>query len=114
MPSKGHSEEQIVAVLRQAEVGEKVVDICRRMSISPATFYTWRKQYTGLGIAELRELRQLRDENNRLKRLVADISLDQQILRKIVSKELYGLVNGASWPVVQRKATRPVSAEPRS
>ena len=88
MPKKGHSEEQIVAALQQAEAGEKVGDICRKMSISQATFYTWKKQYTGLGITELRELRQLRDENGRLKRLVADLSLDRQILQEIVSKKL--------------------------
>jgi putative transposase len=88
MPKKGHSEEQIVAALQQAEAGEKVADLCRKMSISQATFYTWRKQYAGLGITELRELRQLRDENSRLKRLVADLSLDRQILQEIVSKKL--------------------------
>ena len=88
MPRKGHSEEQIVAALQQAEAGEKVTDICRKLSISQATFYAWKKQYTGLGITELRELRQLRDENSRLKRLVADLSLDRQILQEIVSKKL--------------------------
>ena len=58
------------------------------MAISQATFYTWKKQYAGLGINDLRELRQLRDENSRLKRLVADLSLDRQILQEIVSKKL--------------------------
>jgi putative transposase len=58
------------------------------MSISQATFYTWKKHYAGLGITELRELRQLRDENSRLKRLVADLSLDRQILQEIVTKKL--------------------------
>jgi len=88
MPRKGHSEEQIVAALQQAEAGEKVTDLCRKLSISQATFYAWKKQYTGLGITELRELRQLREENGRLKRLVADLSLDRQILQEIVSKKL--------------------------
>ena len=88
MPRKGHSEEQVVAALQQAEAGEKVTDICRKLSISQATFYAWKKQYAGLGITELRELRQLRDENSRLKRLVADLSLDRQILQEIVSKKL--------------------------
>jgi putative transposase len=110
MPKKGHSEEQIVAALQHAEVGGKVADICRKMSISPATFHTWKRQYSGLGISELQELRQLRDENLRLKRLVADLSLDQQILQKIVSKELYSLVYGGSWPVGQRKATKSAGA----
>jgi putative transposase len=88
MPKKGHTEEQIVAALQQAESGEKVEEVCRRMGIGQATYYSWKKQYAGLGIAELRELRQLREENTRLKRLVADLSLDRQILQEIVSKKL--------------------------
>ncbi len=88
MSKKGHSEEPIVTALQQAEGGEKVAEICRKMSISQATFYTWKKQFAGLGINDLRELRQLRDENSRLKRLVADLSLDRQILQEIVSKKL--------------------------
>ena len=88
MPKKGHSEEQIVAVLRQAEAGEKVSEICRRVGISEGTYYVWKKQYAGLGVSELRELRQLREENGRLKRLVADLSLDRQILQEIVSKQI--------------------------
>ena len=85
MPRKAHTEEQIVAVLRQGEAGEKVADICRKVGISEGTYYAWKKQYAGLGINELRELR---DENGRLKRLVADLSLDRQILQEIVSKKL--------------------------
>ncbi len=88
MPKKGHTEEQIIAALKQHEGGEKTADICRRLSISQATFYLWKKQYAGLGVQELREMRQLREENTRLKRLVADLSLDRQILQEIVSKKL--------------------------
>lgn len=88
MPKKGHTEEQIIAALKQSESGEKTADICRKLSISQATFYLWKKQYAGLGIQELRELRQLREENGRLKRLVADLALDRQILQEIVSKKL--------------------------
>lgn len=88
MPKKGHSEEQIIAALKQYESGEKVADICRKMGVSQAAFYIWKKQYAGMGVQELRELRQLREENNRLKRLVADLSLDRQILQEIVSKKL--------------------------
>jgi putative transposase len=65
-----------------------VADICRKLGVSQASFYTWKKQYAGMGVQELRELRQLRDENSRLKRLVADLSLDRQILQEIVSKKL--------------------------
>lgn len=88
MPKKGHSEEQIIGALKQYESGEKTADICRKLGVSQATFYTWKKQYAGLGVQELRELRQLREENNRLKRLVADLALDRQILQEIVSKKL--------------------------
>ena len=79
MSKKGHTEEQIVAVPRQAEAREKVSDLCRKVGISEATYYAWKKQYAGLGISELRELRQLRDENGRLKRLVADLSLAARV-----------------------------------
>lgn len=88
MPKKGHTEEQIIAALKRQESGEKTTDICRKLGISQATFYLWKKQYAGLGVQELRELRQLRDENGRLKKLVADLSLDRQILQEIVSKKL--------------------------
>ena len=88
MPKKPHSEEQIVAVLRQVEAGERVADICRKVGISQATYYLWKRQYSGVGVSELRELRQLREENGRLKRLVADLSMDRQILQEIVSKKL--------------------------
>jgi putative transposase len=88
MPKKGHSEEQILAALHEGESGTKVAEICRRMGISQATYFLWKKKYTGLGLNELRELRQLRDENAKLKRLVADLSLDRHILQEIVQKRL--------------------------
>jgi putative transposase len=78
----------MAAVLRQGKAGEKVADICRKVGNSEGTYYAWKKQYAGLGMNDLRELRQLRDENGRLKRLVADLSLDRQILQEIVSKKL--------------------------
>ena len=74
--------------LKQYEAGDKTADICRKLGISQATFYMWKKQYAGLGVQELRELRSLRDENSRLKRIVADLTLDRQILQEIVSKKL--------------------------
>jgi putative transposase len=88
MPKKGHSEEQILRALRQAESGTTVKEICREHGISDATFYIWKKKYAGLGLSELRELRQLREENGKLKRLVADLSLDRHILQEIVQKKL--------------------------
>ncbi|MFZ0857373.1 MAG: transposase [Candidatus Acidiferrales bacterium] len=88
MPRKGHTEEQILQVLRQAEGGEKVTEICRKLGISEQTFYTWKRKYAGMGLSELRELRQLRDENGKRKKLVADLSLDRHMLQEIVRKKL--------------------------
>lgn len=88
MSRKGHTEEQIIEALQQAEAGAKTGELCRKLGISQATFYNWKKQYAGLGVQELRELRQLREENNRLKRMVVDLSLDRQILQEIVQKKL--------------------------
>ena len=82
---KGHTEEQILRALRQAESGSRVADICREHGISEATFYIWKKKYSGLGLSELR---QLREENSKLKHLVADLSLDRHILQEIVQKKL--------------------------
>ena len=69
MARKGHTEEEILRVLREAESGETVVEVCRKHGISQQSFYLWKKKYAGLGLNELRELRQLREENNKLKRL---------------------------------------------
>ena len=88
MAKRGHSEEEILRVLREAESGDTVVEVCRKHGISQQTFYLWKKKYAGLGLQELRELRQLRDENAKLKRLVADLSLDRHILQETVAKKL--------------------------
>ena len=88
MAKRGHTEEEILRVLREAESGDTVVEICRKHGISQQTFYLWKKKYAGLGLNELRELRQLREENGKLKRLVADLSLDRHILQEIVAKKL--------------------------
>ena len=88
MGKRGHSEEEILRVLREAESGDTVVEICRKHGISQQTFYLWKKKYAGLGLNELRELRQLREENAKLKRLVADLSLDRHMLQEIVAKKL--------------------------
>lgn len=87
MPRKGHTEEQIMAALRQVEAGKKVSDICRELGVSQQAFYSWKRRYAGLGLTELRELRQLRDENRKLKTLVADLTLDKHILQEVLSKK---------------------------
>ncbi|SEF77722.1 putative transposase [Bryocella elongata] len=79
MGKKGHREEDILRVSREAESGDTVVEICRKLGISQQTFYLWKKKYAGPGLSELHELRQLRDENAKLKRLVADLSLDRPL-----------------------------------
>jgi putative transposase len=87
MAKKARSEEQILRALHQAESGERVADICREHGVSEATFYVWKKKYNCLALNELRELRQLREENGKLKRLVADLSLDRHMLQEIVRKK---------------------------
>ena len=81
------TEEQIVMALRQAEVGTPVREIIRKLGITEPTFYRWKKKYGSLGVSELRELKQLRDENGRLKRVVADLSLDKDILQEALRKK---------------------------
>ena len=76
MRRKRFTEEQIAFALRQAEHGTKVVEVCRKMGISEQTFYRWKNKYNGMGPGELRRLKQLEEENKKLKRLVADLSLD--------------------------------------
>lgn len=88
MPRKGQAEEQIVFALKQVENGAKVLDVCRKLGITEQTFYRWKRQYENLGVSELRELRQLREENVRLKKLVADLSLDKHILQEVLSKKV--------------------------
>jgi putative transposase len=80
--------EQIVVALKQAEAGVPVKELCRKYEISDKTFYGWRQKYGGLQASELRELRQLREENQRLKRVVADLVLDKQVLSDVLSKKV--------------------------
>jgi putative transposase len=80
------SEEQVAYALRQAESGTAVADVCRQLGVSEATFYIWKKKFAHLGVSELRRMRQLEDENSRLKRLVADLTLDKHILMETIRK----------------------------
>ncbi len=88
MKKSKFTEEQIAFALKQAESGTTVEEICRKMGISQATFYAWRKKFGGLGVAELRRLRQLEEENRKLKQMVADLSLDKVMLQDVLSKKL--------------------------
>jgi len=87
MKRKRYTDEQIAYALRQAEAGTPVTEICRKMGVSQQAFYRWRRRFAGMGVAELRELRQLREENRKLKQLVADLSLDKHILQEVLSKK---------------------------
>ena len=80
------TEEQIAFGLRQVETGIPVNEVIRKMGITEQTFYRWKKKYGGLGVGELRELKQLREENRQLKQMVADLSLDKQMLQAVLSK----------------------------
>ncbi|WP_139322898.1 IS3 family transposase [Deinococcus marmoris] len=84
MKGKKHTEEQIAFALNQAETGVSVGEICRKMGIAESTFYHWKKKFSGLGVTELRRLRQLEDENRKLKQLVADLSLDKVMLQDVI------------------------------
>lgn len=80
------SEEQIIKILKRVELGQPLTDVCREEGISDATYYRWKAQYGGLEVSQLRRLRQLEDENRKLKQLVADLSLDNRALKDITAK----------------------------
>jgi putative transposase len=88
MPKKTFTEEHIAHVLRQAEAGVPVAELIRKTGITEQTFYRWKKKFAGMGVAELRRLRQLEEENRKLKQLVADLSLDKTMLQEVISKKL--------------------------
>lgn len=88
MKKSKFTEQQIVFALKQAETGIPVEEVCRKIGISEATFYNWKRKFSGLGTAELRRLRQLEEENARLKQIVADLTLDKQILQDVLKKKL--------------------------
>jgi putative transposase len=88
MKTSKFSEAQIAFVLKQAEDGTPVAEVCRKAGIAEATFYNWRKRYAGLMPSEVKRLRQLEEENSKLKRIVADLSLDNAMLQDVLSKKL--------------------------
>ncbi len=87
MKKSRYSAEQVAFALRQAESGTPVPDVCRKMGIAEQTFYRWRKRFAGMGVAEVRRLRVLEEENRKLKQLVADLSLDKQMLQDVLRKK---------------------------
>jgi putative transposase len=111
MKKSRYTEEQVAYALRLAESGTPVADVCRQIGIAEATFYLWKKKYGGLGVPELRELRQMREENARLKRLVADLTLDKQILQEVIRKNVWSAPDLQAVPPSRtgpRQCIRPV------
>lgn len=90
MKKKRYSTEQIVAALKQVDMGMPVADLVRQLGISEMTYYRWKKKYAGLESDQVRELKQVLDENTRLKKLVAELSLDKAVLQDVLSKKLPG------------------------
>lgn len=88
MRGKRFTEEQIAFALKQAETGVSIAEVCRKMGIAESTFFNWKKKFSGLGVSELRRLRQLEEENRKLKQLVADLSLDKIMLQDVIQKKL--------------------------
>ena len=87
MRSSKFSQEQIIKVLKQVEAGQKIADVCRSTGISEQTYHRWKAKYGGLEISEARRLKQLEDENRRLKTLVADLTLDNVALKDVLAKK---------------------------
>ena len=104
MKRKRFTEEQIAFALRQHVSGTSVAEIVRKMGISDQTFCRWKKKYEGLGVAELRRLKQVEEENNKWKQLVADLSLDRKMLQDVLSKKLCSVLCSKSCQVSQRRA----------
>ena len=82
------TQEQIVSTLHQAQNGTSVAEVCRKVGITEQTFYRWKRKFAGMGVAELRRLKQLEEENRKLKSLVADLSLDKHMLQEVIAKKL--------------------------
>jgi putative transposase len=88
MKKSRYTEEQIAFALKQAELGTSVAEVCRKMGVSEATFFRWKQKFSGLGPSELRRLRQLEEENTKLRKLVADLSLDKAMLQDVLAKKV--------------------------
>ena len=88
MKKSRFTEEQIAFALRQAENGTAISEITRKLGVTQQTFYRWKKRFAGMGVAEVRRLKQLEEENRKLKQLVADLSLDKHILQEVIAKKL--------------------------
>ena len=87
MKRKRYADERVAFALRQAEAGTPAAEVCRKMGVSEATFFRWKKRFAGMGVAEIRRLKQLEDENAKLKKLVADLTLDKTMLQDVLRRK---------------------------
>jgi putative transposase len=90
MSKSRHSEAQIIGVLKQLEAGRRAEDVAREVGVSKHTIYAWKAKYGGMDVSQAQEAKQLRDENTRLRKLVADLSLDKEMLKAVISKNGWG------------------------
>jgi len=88
MKRSRYSEEQIIRILKEAEIGLPLLDLCRKYGVGKSTFYKWRSKYGGLAVSDIRRLKALEAENRRLKQMYAELSLEHQVLKEIVEKKL--------------------------
>src|SRR6185295_5167552 len=112
MKKSRFSEQQIAYILRQAEEGTSVEEVCRKAGISEATYYNWRKKYGGLMPSEMKRLKQLDEENQRLKKLVADLSLDKEMLQDVIRRKIRSLSGSGRWPITCARPGRSAFGEP--
>ena len=112
MKKSRFSEQQIAFVLRQAEEGTPIAEVCRKAGISEASFYAWRKKYGGLLPSEMKRLKQLEEENQRLKRLVADLSLDKEMLQDVIRRKICSLLGSERWSTTSGGLGRSVFGAP--
>ena len=89
MKAKQYTEEQIIAVLKEGEVGAKIGELCRKYGMSDATYYNWKRKYAGMTVSDVRRLKALEDENRRLKQIVAEQALDNRTLKELLSKNFW-------------------------
>lgn len=88
MARKRYTEEQIISILKRVESGQRMTDVCRDVGVTQTTFYKWKQKYGNMEVSEARKLRKLEAENSQLKRLVADLSLDNRVLKDVIEKKL--------------------------
>lgn len=96
MPKRKFTEAEIIAAIHQVDAGRTCIEVAREVGVSKHTLYAWKAKYGGLGVSEVQRLRQLEDENHRLKKLVADLSLDREMLKSVITK------NGWSSPAARK------------